>query len=64
MVIASRLAPIRTCWNDEFAAMIDRDSSRLCDLSGFSSHGEQAIFRVRCYRGDSAAYAGRVEELA
>ncbi|MDQ0456829.1 histidinol dehydrogenase [Rhizobium paknamense] len=49
---------------DEASAMIGRYCSRLCDLEGFSGHGEQANLRVRRYGGDNVAYAGRAEELA
>ncbi|MBB4008319.1 histidinol dehydrogenase [Allorhizobium taibaishanense] len=46
---------------DEASAMIGRYCSRLCDLEGFSGHGEQANIRVRRYGGDNIAYAGRAE---
>lgn len=49
---------------DEASAMVGRYCSRLCDLEGFSGHGEQANIRVRRYGGDNVPYAGRAEELA
>lgn len=49
---------------DEASAMIGRYCSRLCDLEGFSGHGEQANIRVRRYGGDNVAYAGRAEGRA
>jgi sulfopropanediol 3-dehydrogenase len=49
---------------DEASALVGRYCSRLCDLEGFSGHGEQANIRVRRYGGDNVPYAGRAEELA
>ena len=49
---------------DAASAMVGRYCSRLCDLEGFSGHGEQANIRVRRYGGDNVPYAGRAEELA
>jgi sulfopropanediol 3-dehydrogenase len=49
---------------DEASATIGRYCSRLCDLEGFSGHGEQANIRVRRYGGDNVPYAGRAEEPA
>lgn len=49
---------------DEASAKVGRYCSRLCDLEGFSGHGEQANIRVRRYGGDNVPYAGRAEELA
>ncbi len=49
---------------DEASANIGRYCSRLCDLEGFSGHGEQANIRVRRYGGDNVPYAGRAEEQA
>lgn len=48
---------------DEASAMIGRYCSRLCDLEGFSGHGEQANIRVRRYGGDNVPYAGRADGL-
>lgn len=49
---------------DEASATIGRYCSRLCDLEGFSGHGEQANIRVRRFGGDNVPYAGRAEEPA
>ena len=49
---------------DAASAMVGRYCSRLCDLEGFSGHGEQANIRVRRYGGDNVPYAGRAEERA
>ena len=48
---------------DEASTMIGEYCSRLCDLEGFSGHGEQANLRVRRYGGRNIPYAGRAEPL-
>lgn len=49
---------------DEASATIGRYCSRLCDLEGFTGHGEQANIRVRRYGGGNVPYAGRADEPA
>ena len=40
---------------DEASALVGEYCSRLCDLEGFTGHGEQARIRVRRYGGKNAA---------
>ncbi len=59
---------IKTCTyqkvlTDQASALIGEYCSRLCDLEGFSGHGEQANIRVRRYGGRNVPYAGRAEPL-
>jgi sulfopropanediol 3-dehydrogenase len=59
---------IKTCTyqkvlTDEASAMIGEYCSRLCDLEGFSGHGEQANIRVRRYGHRDVPYAGRAEPV-
>lgn len=57
---------IKTCTyqkvlTDEASSMIGEYCSRLCDLEGFSGHGEQANIRVRRYGHKTVPYAGIAE---
>lgn len=57
---------IKTCtyqkiMTDEASSMIGEYCSRLCDLEGFSGHGEQANIRVRRYGRKTVPYAGIAE---
>ncbi|CAN5513629.1 histidinol dehydrogenase [soil metagenome] len=59
---------IKTCTyqkvlTDEASALIGEYCSRLCDLEGFSGHGEQANIRVRRYGHREVPYAGRAEPV-
>lgn len=59
---------IKTCTyqrvlTDEASAMIGSYCSRLCDLEGFSGHGEQANLRVRRYGNQDVPYAGKAEPI-
>ncbi|WCN14324.1 histidinol dehydrogenase [Marinomonas mediterranea] len=54
---------LKTCtyqkvMTDEASALIGEYCSRLCDLEGFSGHGEQANIRVRRYGHRDVPYAG------
>ena len=57
---------IKTCTyqkvlTDEASSLIGEYCSRLCDLEGFSGHGEQANIRVRRYGHKDVPYAGVAE---
>ncbi|WP_151778289.1 histidinol dehydrogenase [Acinetobacter brisouii] len=57
---------IKTCTyqkvlTDEASSLIGEYCSRLCDLEGFSGHGEQANIRVRRYGHKDVPYAGIAE---
>lgn len=57
---------IKTCTyqkvlTDEASSLIGEYCSRLCDLEGFSGHGEQANIRVRRYGHKNVPYAGVAE---
>lgn len=57
---------IKTCTyqkvlTDEASSLIGEYCSRLCNLEGFSGHGEQANIRVRRYGHKDVPYAGIAE---